>query len=76
MCCAGAQVGTFALLKSFLPAKCNIHTTFVDISDLSAIYAAMTSKTKACSTPAPSTCTTTPHLEGMYGNDNGVVCGC
>lgn len=40
MCaCAG---GTFALFKSFLPLKCNIHTTFVDISDLEAVAAAIT----------------------------------
>ncbi len=41
--CAG---GTFALFRSFLPAKCNIQTTFVDISDLSAVENAMTSRTK------------------------------
>lgn len=41
-----AAGGTFALFKSFLPAKCNINTTFVDISDLAAIKAAITSKTK------------------------------
>lgn len=38
--------GTFALLKSFLPAKCGIHTTFVDIADLDAVKAAITDKTK------------------------------
>ncbi|BDA40927.1 Methionine gamma-lyase [Coccomyxa sp. Obi] len=38
--------GTFALLKSFLPAKCGINTTFVDIADLDAVRAAITEKTK------------------------------
>jgi methionine-gamma-lyase len=38
--------GTFALLKSFLPAKCGISTTFVDISDLEAVRAAITDQTK------------------------------
>ena len=38
--------GTFALLKSFLPLKCGIQTTFVDISDLPAVEAAITSRTK------------------------------
>ncbi len=41
--CAG---GTFALLKSFLPAKCGISTTFVDIADLDAVKASITDKTK------------------------------
>jgi len=39
--------GTYALLHDFLPAKANIRTTFVDVSDLAAVKAAITSKTKA-----------------------------
>ena len=38
--------GTYALLHDFLPAKANIHTTFVDVTDLEAVKAAMTSNTK------------------------------
>lgn len=38
--------GTYALLHDFLPTKANIRTTFVDFSDLAAVEAAMTSKTK------------------------------
>ncbi|MCJ7558875.1 MAG: aminotransferase class I/II-fold pyridoxal phosphate-dependent enzyme, partial [Gammaproteobacteria bacterium] len=38
--------GTYALLHDFLPAKANIHTTFVDATDLDAISAAITDKTK------------------------------
>ncbi len=38
--------GTYALLHDFLPAKANIHTTFVDSSDLNAVRAAITQKTK------------------------------
>jgi cystathionine beta-lyase/cystathionine gamma-synthase len=38
--------GTFALLKSFLPEKCGITTTFVDIRDLRAVNAAMRPNTK------------------------------
>ena len=38
--------GTYALLHDFLPAKANICTTFVDVSDLAAVKAAVTSKTK------------------------------
>mmetsp|Transcript_38185 Transcript_38185/g.85103 ORF Transcript_38185/g.85103 Transcript_38185/m.85103 type:complete len:603 (+) Transcript_38185:88-1896(+) len=38
--------GTYALLKSFLPQKCNITTTFVPIHNLSAVAAAITDKTK------------------------------
>ncbi|TAI48973.1 aminotransferase class I/II-fold pyridoxal phosphate-dependent enzyme [Flagellimonas allohymeniacidonis] len=37
--------GTYALLKNFLK-KFNIHTSFVDITDLKAVEAAITSKTK------------------------------
>ena len=40
--------GTFAFLKSFLPIKCGVKTTFVDITDLAAVEAAITSKTKVC----------------------------
>ena len=38
--------GTYALLHYFLPAKANIRTTFVDITDLAAVQAAMTAKTR------------------------------
>jgi methionine-gamma-lyase len=38
--------GTYALLHDFLPAKANIHTTFVDATDLDAVAAAITDKTR------------------------------
>lgn len=38
--------GTFAFLTEYLPAKCGIHTTFVDATDLDAVTAAMTEKTR------------------------------
>ena len=38
--------GTFAFLTEYLPAKCGIHTTFVDATDLDAVAAAMTEKTR------------------------------
>jgi len=38
--------GTYALLHDFLPAKANIHATLVDFTDLKAVAAAVTSKTK------------------------------
>lgn len=38
--------GTYALLHDFLPAKSNITTSFVDITDLDAVRAAITDKTK------------------------------
>lgn len=38
--------GTFALLKEFLPLKCGITCTFVDVRDLEAVRAAVTDKTK------------------------------
>ena len=38
--------GTYALLHDFLPAKANIQTTFVDITDLEAVKAAVTDKTQ------------------------------
>jgi len=38
--------GTYALLREFLPAKANIHTTFVDVTDLDAVKAVMTDKTR------------------------------
>jgi len=38
--------GTYALMHDFLPSKANIRTTFVDITDLDAVKAAMTGKTK------------------------------
>jgi len=38
--------GTYALLHDFLPVKANIQTTFVDITDLAAVKAAVTDKTK------------------------------
>jgi len=38
--------GTFALLKDFLPAKCGIRTTFVDITDTAKVEAAIEEKTR------------------------------
>jgi methionine-gamma-lyase len=38
--------GTWAMLAEFLPAKCGITTTFVDVTDLEAVQAAMTPRTK------------------------------
>lgn len=38
--------GTFALLNDFLPAKAGCRTTFVDTSDLRAVEAAMTERTR------------------------------
>ena len=38
--------GTYALMHDFLPSKSNIRTTFVDITDLDAVKAAITDKTK------------------------------
>jgi len=39
--------GTYALLHDFLPTKAGIRTTFVDITDLAAVAAAVTEKTRA-----------------------------
>jgi len=38
--------GTYALLHDFLPAKTGIKTTFVDITDLGAVAAAVTDRTR------------------------------
>jgi methionine-gamma-lyase len=38
--------GTFAFMKSFLPLKCGITVSFVDISDHDAVAAAFTDKSK------------------------------
>ena len=38
--------GSFALLHDFLPAKADIHTRFVDITDTDAVWDAVTDKTK------------------------------
>ncbi len=38
--------GTYALMHDFLPAKANINTTFVDVTDLGAVEAAITDKTR------------------------------
>jgi methionine-gamma-lyase len=38
--------GTYALLHDFLPAKAGITTTFVDITDLDAVRAAITDRTR------------------------------
>lgn len=38
--------GTWAMLAEFLPLKCGITTTFVDVSDPEAVAAAMTDRTK------------------------------
>lgn len=39
--------GTFALLKEYLPAKADIHTSFVDITDHAQVEAAFTPRTRA-----------------------------
>ncbi|KAK9821713.1 hypothetical protein WJX81_001329 [Elliptochloris bilobata] len=39
--------GTFALLKSFFPTKCGVTTTFVDITNLDEVAAAVTNRTRA-----------------------------
>jgi methionine-gamma-lyase len=38
--------GTYALMHDFLPTKANINTTFVDVTDLAAVAAAITDKTR------------------------------
>ncbi len=38
--------GTYAFLSDFLPAKCDIRTTFVDITNLDAVADAITDKTR------------------------------
>lgn len=38
--------GTFALLQRYLPAKCNVHSSMVDIGDPIAVEAAFTSQTR------------------------------
>jgi methionine-gamma-lyase len=38
--------GTFAFMKTYLPLKAGINVSFVDITDLEAVKAAFTSKTK------------------------------
>ena len=38
--------GTYALMHDFLPAKANIQTSFVDITDVAAVEAAMTDETR------------------------------
>jgi methionine-gamma-lyase len=38
--------GTWALLHDFLPRKANVHTTFVDLSDLKAVRAAFKKNTR------------------------------
>jgi methionine-gamma-lyase len=44
--CGAIYGGTFALFKDYLPAKAGIQTTFVDASDLAAVEAAFTPRTK------------------------------
>ena len=54
LCNAGDEIvasntvygGSYALLHDFLPAKCGIRTHFVDISDLDAVNAAISEKTR------------------------------
>jgi len=54
LCSAGDHIvassaiygGSHALLKTFLPAKCGIATTFVDITDAAAVAAAFTPRTR------------------------------
>lgn len=64
--------GTFAFLKSFLPARCGISTTFVDISDLSAVKTAITERTKVRSQR--------PHEErqstGRHCHAHGLILSC
>lgn len=38
--------GTFAFMKTYLPLKANISVTFVDITNLDAVAAAVTPQTK------------------------------
>jgi O-acetylhomoserine/O-acetylserine sulfhydrylase-like pyridoxal-dependent enzyme len=38
--------GTFAFMKTYLPLKAGISVSFVDITDLAAVEAAFTNKTK------------------------------
>ena len=38
--------GTYALLHDYLPAKAGVNTTFVDVSDLDAVEAAFTGRTR------------------------------
>jgi methionine-gamma-lyase len=38
--------GTFALLNNFLPARCGVRTTFVDVSDLAAVETACGDRTR------------------------------
>ena len=38
--------GTYALLNDFLPAKCNVSTTMLDVTDLDAVEAAMKDNTR------------------------------
>ena len=38
--------GSYALMHDFFPAKANIHTSFVDMTDMLAVEAAITDKTK------------------------------
>ncbi|MEZ6318846.1 MAG: PLP-dependent transferase [Phycisphaerales bacterium] len=45
--------GTFALMHDYFPARTNINTTFVDITDLDAVASAITDHTRS-STPSPS----------------------
>jgi len=46
--------GTYALMHDFLPAKANIDTCFIDITDLAAVEAAMTGKTRVIYTESVS----------------------
>jgi methionine-gamma-lyase len=54
LCNAGDEIvasnaiygGSYALMHDFLPVKADIHTRFVDITDIDAVRAAMTDKTR------------------------------
>ena len=54
LCNAGDEIvasnaiygGSYALMHDFLPAKADIHTRFVDITDIDAVRAAITDKTR------------------------------
>ncbi|KAI3426324.1 hypothetical protein D9Q98_008697 [Chlorella vulgaris] len=52
VCSNAVYGGTFALLKDFLPAKCGITATFVAITDLAAVEAAVQPSTRVIYTEA------------------------
>ena len=68
--------GTYALLHDFLPLKTGITSTFVDITDVDAVAAAMTAKTKLVLTESVSNPTLRvadiPRLAGL-AHDRGTL---